>query len=277
MKFKSIIITSLISLNLAAQSSEVSLNYNFGIPTENLRTEYFGNVKAQQGKNGNNYGIQRIFDNTVTLKYGHLLWKKHKLFYSFGFEYGIQKNYFPISPEGIVYDNIVFKSVRTEYEIGLYKRVSFWDNKLSLDVGFQLAYRNPKWDELSFAATEYESTYNTVTVSYDYDVYQTPNKLIPVAYNPKILNTELYLKANFQIKPRVTLNFGLQYSFNYFALYNNKYTVNFYELGTTNLLYALGVETAPGNLFTNVTDYFYLTTGLKYEFDWSELKRKKRD
>lgn len=259
--------------NLTAQSGEISLNYQLGIAGSRLRTNYNSQDKYSQGKSGTVIGSNWLYDQVFGVEYKHPFIKRWKLFWNFGYEYGVFNRYNNITESFIIYYVAKYKVIRSELHIGLTKRFELKKSKINFDCGFDLSYRQYKFSHIGSSSSELTSSYPNSTVQYEYDIYYE-NKNFGYSYKPKILNFEWHAKANFPLAKNVYLNVGLRAAFNYFEYQYVNYKINHFD-ENGNFLYYYDLTSA-GAPDQNVGDYFYLTFGGSYRFDWQKVKLFKK-
>ncbi len=184
-KLSKTILFCIIIQNLTAQSGEVSLNYQLGIAGSRLRANYNSQDKYSQGKSGTVIGSNWLYDNNFGIEYKHPFIKPWKLFWNFGYEYGVFNRYNNITESFIIYHVAKYKVIRSEYQIGLTKRFELKKSKINFDCGFDLSYRQYKFSFGRGTASEIKSSYPYSTVEYEY-FYENNN--FGYSYKPKILN-----------------------------------------------------------------------------------------
>ncbi len=256
--------------NLAAQSGEVSLNYQYGIAGSRLRANNNSQDNFSEGKSGLLTSSNWLNDHIIGFNYKHQFIKSWNVLWNFGIERGSFNRFNNIFENGIIYDVVKYRINRMEYQIGLIKRFELKISKINFDCGFDLSYRQYEFSRVgSNASEEYQTSYPYGTVQYEYDFYYEDFNF-GYSKKPKVLNLELQFNSHFPIYKNFYLDAGARLAFDYVEYQYTNYTINHYDadgnfLYFYNLTYAGAPKLTRGN-------YLYLTLGLSYRFDWQKIK-----
>ncbi len=260
--------------NLAAQSGEISLNYQYGIAGNRLRADYNSQDKFLQGKSGNFVASNWLNDHIIGFNYKHQFIKRWKLMWNFGVEHGSFNRFNNIALSGgVIYDVVKHHVNRMEYQIGLNKRFELKTSKISFDCGFDLSYRKYTFSQGTSSAQEYQPSYPYGTVQYEYNYYYEDFGF-GSSYKPKTLNLEFQFNSHFPLVKNFFLDAGARVALNYFEYQNLKYEIRKYDL-SGNIIYSYSFQTA-GAPILKVGNYIYLTIGCSYRFDWQKIKLFKK-
>lgn len=256
---------------LCAQKSEIQFNYRFGYPTNNLKE-----ISQYSGKNINEYknrGVKPLYDNGLTLNYKYQIWERIKLFANIGMEMSKSKHYLPlIDPSERLLENIEISDSRVGFYFGLNKQIHLYDSKVIVDFGIQFVDRYPLSKQVDYKTDYHYGIQNWIEYKYELNTHYGeyhPNdgtiENIPSFY----LNLDYNLNLKFKLSKKMFLNLGFNYSRNNHFFYDFKYSILYYENGSstpTNSFDYYGLVGSNNPKFPVKNHYFYINTGITFKF-----------
>lgn len=265
-KFLFVLLCFLFKFSIA-QRSELSINYRYGISSNKINL-----LDPDIGTDLHYKQIRTSWDQGTNLNYNHLLWKKFGLYGIVGVDFSWSKHSFPILAGYGNYHltNVEVKQSRFAYRIGLFKRFTFYNESLNLDIGARIVDRYYTAKNVNYFQSETQSHRDWLNYSYDLNAYygqyfMNPNQIQRKRY--MYLNTEYFIRLGFKIRSDLFLNINFEYARNNIFFYDFNYTVFEY----------LGGSTTPTGVYQNfglagpskygVRDHFiYTSVGLTYKF-----------
>ncbi len=254
-----------ISSPVWSQDKSISILPRYGVSTKN-----FNRITPDSSGNRYDYlGIQPHYDVGLNIDYNHVLWKKYGLFLTTGLDISQSTHYQRITETKyrIHLDNIVVKKMRLGFHLGVMKRFAFMDDRLLLDIGGSLVYRQ-FFKETKTYAENFQFN-NEDWIEYEYTLTTFHGKWYDNNLEKShigIFGTELSALLKFNIAPQSYLNFGLSYTTRNSFFYDYQYTV----------LYYLNDSPTPTSTITNFgfidvkygsnDNFLYLNFGYTYMF-----------
>lgn len=252
--------------NVDGQNSEIGISYRFGIPLNNLTPlpiPYNNNITSDTRS------IKPLNDQGFQINFQGLFWKKLKLYYSFGYEYSVSKDYLHIfTPQPI--DNIFIKNNRTVLLFGLHKHFHFYDNKLILDLGLDLNKRYSEFDQSSYKSDfHFSQNYNWIDYSYQINIYsELPGDFNSIGNKLKNISCNYSLHLKFLLKKNFYFKFGVEYIRNVIYYYDYTYTTRFYYGGSDTPSEINTYNAQDPYIKESINKkYLYLTSGINYKFN----------
>ena len=261
----------LFSIGVNAQKHELQFQYRFGFPTDNLKKvgTHSGNMINQYQYNH----VYTLYDQGGILSYKYTIWDKYKIYLDAGFEFSETKYYQPlIDPYGRQLDNIDINYQRVAYHIGFGKQFIFFDSKLILDIGFQFVDRYPVHKSIDYISDYKSNDQDWIKYKYELNAYfgDFYNNDGTIHNNKYIyLNADYNAHLKFRIKDEIFFNLGFSYTRNNFFFYNYKYTIQYYENGSTTptqTQYFLGADPTLNSKFPIRDHFIYINTGISWKF-----------
>ena len=261
----------LFAQNVLGQDHQVSLDYRYAIPLNNLMVHVPTLVSRADHRH-----VRSVNDQGILMTYQYQVYKKWKIFLSAGLDLSQSLHYQPILEGNGRYhlDNIIIKKNRISPHFGLHKHVALYDDKLTLDFGIELV-RRFYGQEIDVYSIDYQSN-NESWIQYKYDLttyYDKHHANGDRISNRGSIRAEYMAKAKFKLSERLRFNFGFTFAPRNFFFYNYSYRILYYHNGSTtptasyHFAGLLDWDIFGNPLQYGVEDhYLYLNTGLTFRF-----------
>jgi hypothetical protein len=254
--------------NKKYKSHEIEFNFRYGFPTRNLTIHSpgaFTDIAHREMKSLNDLGI--------VFKYKFNIWKRVGLFLSTGIDFSKSKYYQPIFDLRYDYhlDNVIIEKSRIGIQLlGVHKQFSTADGKIVFDVGIDFVNRVFLNKSDSYTSDYLRSHRTFIDYKYELTTYYGdyyPNFKFSDGIKMKI-NADYNVQVKFKIKPKMLLNFGVNYSRNNMVFYDYTYSTRYYQNGSNvpNQTYSYGGFFGPNNEKLALIDHFlYSNIGISFK------------
>lgn len=229
----------LITSFLHGQNFEARLSWRYGTPTQ-----FFKEFQHPDPLNETNLDLElsnnifTVSDVGVLSSFNYKVLKKWNIFSTIGLEYSRSNFYKEVKFNNTRLDVISFNYERISAQIGGFKRFDFYDNRLSLDLGFNIQKRFFLSDDNTFKQDlrtakyydYYEYEYSLTTY---HDGYYTSEGFQPYTFWNNF-HLELNAKLAFRLYKNIDFVLGFDYNRNHVFYYDFYKRANLYKKITTH-------------------------------------------
>jgi hypothetical protein len=259
-----LIISCFITLPLYSQNHNLSILPRFGVSTNSF--------KLVDPAGGHRYDYRRtqpLNDIGLKVDYHYRIWKRFDGFLTAGIDASQATHYQRVIETDRLkhLDNIVLKKFRLGFHFGVMKRIAFMEDRLLLDLGGSLVFRQ-FFNETNTYTQDFRFN-NEDWIEYNYSLktfhgtnYEN-NKNIP--YTGRF-GTELSALLKFRCSPHSYLNFGFSYSTRNTFFYDYRFTVRYYMNDSPTPTYTIQNVGLLGDKYGVLDNYLYLNFGYTFVF-----------
>ena len=260
----------LFTINLSAQNHILSSEYRLGIPTSSLKT-----VDAENAASSEHRRIKSLYDNGKILTYNYLLHEKFNLSLSAGFELARTKHVKPFvdSVNGRFQSNIIVKSERYSYRLGINKSFNLYSDNAIVNLGIDFVKRNSFYDTKTYSQGFTRGRDDWLEYKYSFEAFY--DGLYPPGFpyydnrspfNPNHWSAEFLISLELNIYKGLYFKLGFSYARDYRLYYDYTYKVRYYEDNSTVPYLWFSSPIHADTKKSLISNFFYINTGLTYRF-----------
>ncbi|GAB5418443.1 MAG: hypothetical protein Crog4KO_33430 [Crocinitomicaceae bacterium] len=266
MKKNLLVLFAVIQFSVNAQEQLISINSSWEFPINSFSPPKLDNFNKFDHRK-----LRSLDGVFIDIGYARNIWSRFDVFVGGNVDFSNTEYFFPIlESNGTQVAEVNFNLQRLSFMGGVYKRFKLYENRLQLDIGFNIGRRLFPQKTKSFSS-DFSPTIND-WIEFDYTIathrgeFFDDNDINLFRPFNGIVEYDMFLNANFRLSDKLLLQAKLDYSPNYYIFYDVRYQLNYYVNGSETVtgVYAYnGIQ--EGVKFVIKNNFVRLGGGLIYE------------